>query len=242
MIRLHTRVLLISLFVHLSRQLHVSQSISVKVHIPSWYSVPSVSIFRETLKQQHVHGALKDEHRRAWIMYIFNTWHFRASALWPYLFQADLEPLKMDVRSYCKISQTFLSLDCAEIRDQVRTTLEVVFHTHHFYFLVIFLMAFKSLHLQAFELLCDLLLLYSPSSASSTPALQTLVYLPSHSLRCDMAGFVMDYIISDADGSDLDGQYLFCVTFFLMKFGLFSRSCCTLSWQCSFALPLGILS
>lgn len=75
-------------------------------------------------------------------------------------------------------------------------------------------MAFKSLHFQAFELLCDLLLLYSPSSASTTPALQTLVYLPSQSLRCDMAGFVMDYIISDADGSDLDGQYLFCVTFF----------------------------
>lgn len=75
-------------------------------------------------------------------------------------------------------------------------------------------MAFKSLHLQAFELLCDLLLLYSVSSASTTPALQTLVYLPSDSLRCDMAGFVMDYIISDADSSDLDGQYLFCVTFF----------------------------
>lgn len=65
MIWLHTRVLLISLFVHLSRQLHVSQSISVRVHIPSWYSVPSVSIFRETLKEQHVHGVLKDEHQQA---------------------------------------------------------------------------------------------------------------------------------------------------------------------------------
>lgn len=84
-------------------------------------------------------------------------------------------------------------------------------------------MAYKSLHLQAFELLCDLLLLYSPSSASTTPALQTLVYLPSDSLRCDMAGFVMDYIISDADSSDLDGRYLFCVTFFNEIWFVFSK-------------------
>uniref|UniRef100_A0A674PE58 Cohesin subunit SA n=1 Tax=Takifugu rubripes TaxID=31033 RepID=A0A674PE58_TAKRU len=55
----------------------------------------------------------------------------------------------------------------------------------------------------AFELLCDLLLLYSPSSARSTPTLQTLVYLPSDSLRCDMSGFLIDYIFSD-DSSDLN--------------------------------------
>lgn len=120
----------------------------------------------------------------------------------------------MDVRSYCKVSEIFLSLDCAEIRDQVRTTLEIVFHTHHLGILITFLMVLKSFHLQAFELLCDLLLLYSPSSAPTTAAFQTLVYLPSDSLRCDMAGFVIDYIFSDADSSDLNGQYLFCVKFF----------------------------
>lgn len=69
-------------------------------------------------------------------------------------------------------------------------------------------MRLKSLHSQAFELLCDLLLLYSPSSAHTTPALQTLVCHPSDSLRCDMASFLMDYIFSDADSS---GQYLLCV-------------------------------
>lgn len=74
-------------------------------------------------------------------------------------------------------------------------------------------MRLKSLHSQAFELLCDLLLLYSPSLATTTPALQTLVYLPSDSLRCDMAGFLVDYIFSDVDSSDLNGQYLFCVKF-----------------------------
>uniref|UniRef100_A0A674M9Y3 Cohesin subunit SA n=1 Tax=Takifugu rubripes TaxID=31033 RepID=A0A674M9Y3_TAKRU len=90
--------------------------------------------------------------------------------------EAELKHLKMDVRSYCKVCQICLSLDCTEIRDQ------------------------------AFELLCDLLLLYSPSSARSTPTLQTLVYLPSDSLRCDMSGFLIDYIFSD-DSSDLNGQY-----------------------------------
>lgn len=94
----------------------------------------------------------------------------------------------------------------------------MVCHTHHFWLfhmgiLIIFLMMLKSLHSQAFELLCDLLLLYSPSSAHATPALQTLVYLPSDSLRCDMAGFLIDYIFSDADSSDLNGQYLFCYIF-----------------------------
>lgn len=74
-------------------------------------------------------------------------------------------------------------------------------------------MTFKSLHLQAFELLCDLLLLYSPNSTHTAPALQTLVYLPSESLRCDMAGFLIDYIFSDADSSDLNGRYLVCSIF-----------------------------
>lgn len=122
----------------------------------------------------------------------------------------------MDVCSYCKVCQIFLSVDCAEIRDQVRTRVYVIFHTHHFWlFHVGILTMLKFLHLQAFELLCDLLVLYSPSpsSAHTTPALQTLVYLPSDSLRCDMAGFLIDYIFSDADSSDLNGQYLFYVKF-----------------------------
>lgn len=68
-----------------------------------------------------------------------------------------------------------------------------------------FLTTLNSLHSQAFELLCDLLLLYRPSLPHTTPALQTLVYLPSDSLRCDMAGFLIDYIFSDADCSDLNG-------------------------------------
>lgn len=83
-------------------------------------------------------------------------------------------------------------------------------------------LTFKSLHLQAFELLCDLLLLYSPSSAHSTPSLQTLVYLPSDSLRCDMAGFLIDYIFSD-DSSDLNGQYLFCIQFLLRNWFVFLK-------------------
>lgn len=96
---------------------------------------------------------------------------------------------------------------------------------------------FKSLSLQAFELLCDLLLLYSASSARSTPTLQTLFYLPSDSLRCDMAGFLIDYIFSD-DSSDLNGQYLFCVGNWLvfLIYTVYSMGFCFL------CLPLGVLS
>lgn len=54
-----------------------------------------------------------------------------------------------------------------------------------------------SFHPQAFELLCDLLIMYSKTSVQTTPALQTLVYLPSDSLRADMAAFLVDYIFSD---------------------------------------------
>lgn len=65
-----------------------------------------------------------------------------------------------------------------------------------------------SFHLQAFELLCDLLVLYSKTSAArSTPALQTLVHLPSQSLRSDMAAFLVDYVFSDTDNAEHNGQH-----------------------------------
>lgn len=57
-------------------------------------------------------------------------------------------------------------------------------------------------------LLCDLLILYSTSSARSAPALQTLVHLPSDSLRSDMAAFLVDYIFSDSDDAEHNGQHV----------------------------------
>lgn len=64
---------------------------------------------------------------------------------------------------------------------------------------------FVSFHPQAFELLCDLLLLYSASAARFEPALQTLVHLPSDSLRSEMAAFLLDYVFSDTEDAELDG-------------------------------------
>ncbi|XP_028271897.1 cohesin subunit SA-1 [Parambassis ranga] len=90
--------------------------------------------------------------------------------------EAELIRLKKDVRSFCRISQTCLSLDQAEIRDQ------------------------------AFEMLCDLLLLYSVNSVRSEPALQTLVHLPSDSLRSEMAAFLLDYIFSDTEEAEEDEE------------------------------------
>lgn len=64
---------------------------------------------------------------------------------------------------------------------------------------------FASSHPQAFELLCDLLLLYSTTAARSESALQSLVHLPSDSLRSEMAAFVLDYIFSDAEDTEING-------------------------------------
>lgn len=86
--------------------------------------------------------------------------------------QAEMKVLKKQVRSFCRICQTCLSVPQAEIRDQ------------------------------AFELLCDLLLLFSETSVRSEPALQTLVHLPSDSLRSEMAAFLLDYVFTDTGGEE----------------------------------------
>ncbi|AWP11782.1 putative cohesin subunit SA-1-like [Scophthalmus maximus] len=88
--------------------------------------------------------------------------------------EAELKRLKKDVRSFCRVCQTCLPLNQTEIRDQ------------------------------AFELLCDLLLLYSKSSVRSDPALQALVHLPSDTLRSEMAAFLLDFIFTESEDADLD--------------------------------------
>uniref|UniRef100_A0A3Q2QQQ3 Cohesin subunit SA n=1 Tax=Fundulus heteroclitus TaxID=8078 RepID=A0A3Q2QQQ3_FUNHE len=92
--------------------------------------------------------------------------------------EAELKCLRKQVRVFCRICQTCLSLDQTEIRDQ------------------------------AFELLCDLLLLYSEVSVRSEPALQTLVHLPSDSLRAELASFLLDYIFTDTESIELDDEGL----------------------------------
>ncbi|XP_036932319.1 cohesin subunit SA-1 isoform X2 [Acanthopagrus latus] len=88
--------------------------------------------------------------------------------------EAELKRLKKEVRSFCSVCQTCLSLNQPDIRDQ------------------------------AFELLCDLLLLYSVNSARSETALNALVHLPSDSLRSEMASFLMDFIFSDTEETELN--------------------------------------
>ncbi|KAM3866989.1 cohesin subunit SA-1 [Diretmus argenteus] len=83
--------------------------------------------------------------------------------------EVELLQLKREVRLFYSVGQTCLSLDQAEIRDQ------------------------------AFVLLCDMVLLYSPGSVRSQPALQTLAQPPPDSLRSEMASFVMDYIFTGCE-------------------------------------------
>ncbi|XP_022615887.1 cohesin subunit SA-2-like [Seriola dumerili] len=90
--------------------------------------------------------------------------------------EAELKRLKKEVRSFCRVCQTCLSLNQTEIRDQ------------------------------AFELLCDLLLLYSLSSVRSDPTLQALVHLPSDSLRSELAAFLLDYIFTESEDAELDAE------------------------------------
>ncbi|XP_030251378.1 cohesin subunit SA-1 isoform X2 [Sparus aurata] len=87
--------------------------------------------------------------------------------------EAELKRLKKEVRSFCSVCQNCLSLNQSDISDQ------------------------------AFELLCDLLLLYSANSAHSESALNALVHLPSDSLRSEMASFLVDYIF-DTEETELN--------------------------------------
>ncbi|XP_034037865.1 cohesin subunit SA-2 [Thalassophryne amazonica] len=90
--------------------------------------------------------------------------------------EAELKHLKKEVRLFCRLCQTCLSVSQSEIRDQ------------------------------AFELLCDLLLLYSVSSVRSEPAIQTLVYLPSDALRSELAAFLLDYIFTDNEDVEVTSE------------------------------------
>ncbi|XP_019900399.1 cohesin subunit SA-3 [Esox lucius] len=92
------------------------------------------------------------------------------------LAQVDVRHLKKEVRSFCIMCQSCLSVGQPGIRDQ------------------------------AFELLCDLLLLFGPSSACSQPALEALVHFPSDSLRSDMAAFLLDYVFAEPDGDQLSDE------------------------------------
>ncbi|XP_047209930.1 cohesin subunit SA-2 isoform X3 [Girardinichthys multiradiatus] len=92
--------------------------------------------------------------------------------------EADLKRLKKEVRLFCRICQTCLCLDQTKIRDQ------------------------------AFEVLCDLLLLYSAASVRGEPVLQTLVHLPSDSLRAELASFLLDFVFTDSENIELDDEGL----------------------------------
>uniref|UniRef100_A0A3B3WKA1 Cohesin subunit SA n=1 Tax=Poecilia mexicana TaxID=48701 RepID=A0A3B3WKA1_9TELE len=92
--------------------------------------------------------------------------------------EVDLTHLRKKVRLFCRVCQTCLSLDQTEIRDQ------------------------------AFELLCDLLLLYGAVSVRGEPVLRALVHLPSDSLRAELASFLLDYVFNDSENIDLDDEDL----------------------------------
>ncbi|KAK2848661.1 hypothetical protein Q5P01_008495 [Channa striata] len=90
--------------------------------------------------------------------------------------EAKLKLLRRQVHSFSRVCQSCLLLNQPEIRDQ------------------------------AFELLCDLLLLYSVNLVRTQTALQALVLLPSDSLRSDLASFLLDNIFIDTEETDLNAE------------------------------------
>ncbi|XP_042159177.1 cohesin subunit SA-2 isoform X4 [Oncorhynchus tshawytscha] len=90
--------------------------------------------------------------------------------------KAEVKRLKKEVCSFCIVCQSCLSVGQPEIRDQ------------------------------AFELLCDMLLLFGVSSVRSQPTLQPLAHPPSDSLRFDMAAFLLDYVFTEPDDDQLSGE------------------------------------
>ncbi|CAL8262557.1 unnamed protein product [Lota lota] len=90
--------------------------------------------------------------------------------------EAEVLRLKKAARSVCSVSQRCLTSGQAEIRDQ------------------------------AFVLLCDLLLVYSAGSVRSQPALHTLALPPSDPLRSEMAAYLIDFIFTDPQDDQPDGD------------------------------------
>ncbi|XP_077465698.1 cohesin subunit SA-1 [Stigmatopora argus] len=89
--------------------------------------------------------------------------------------EEEVTSLKKKLQTFCRICEVCLSVGQAEIRDQ------------------------------AFELLCDFLILYSPISVQSDQAVENLQHKPSSSLRAGMAAFIVDYVLADTD-DDLEDQ------------------------------------
>ncbi|KAM8848274.1 cohesin subunit SA-1 isoform 2-T2 [Synchiropus picturatus] len=89
--------------------------------------------------------------------------------------EAELGLLEKQVLSFYRVCEMCLSVNEADIRNV------------------------------AFELLCDLLLIYS-KPAHSHPNTQPLVCLPSEFLRAEMGAFLVDYIFTDAEDLELSGE------------------------------------
>ncbi|XP_053735252.1 cohesin subunit SA-1 isoform X2 [Synchiropus splendidus] len=89
--------------------------------------------------------------------------------------EAELGLLEKQVPSFYRVCEMCLSVNEADIRNV------------------------------AFELLCDLLLIYS-KPAHSHPNTQSLVCLPSESLRAEMGAFLVDYIFTDDEDLELSGE------------------------------------
>ncbi|XP_062405700.1 cohesin subunit SA-1 [Sardina pilchardus] len=86
--------------------------------------------------------------------------------------KAEVKRLKKEVRSFCIVCQSCLSLGHTQVRDQ------------------------------AFMLLCDVLTVFSVGSVKGRPELKHLALVPDDSLRSEMASFVLDYVFTEPDDED----------------------------------------
>lgn len=84
---------------------------------------------------------------------------------------------------------------------------------------------------QAFECVCDVLVVFGPGKSSSTDA-QSVCVSPDDTLRAELASFLIDYIFSDPEDEGAGKQmYLLSIIYQNIIF----MECCVLVGQIWFA-------
>lgn len=122
------------------------------------------------------------------------------------LSQGDMVNLRKQMRAFCLMCQHYLTNMNTAVKEQVWSPWQE-------YLLLspraVYLTITKLLHsLQAFTILCDLLLIFSHQMMSSgREHLEPLVFTPDSSLQAELLSFILDQVFIDQDDdSNSTGQ------------------------------------
>lgn len=108
--------------------------------------------------------------------------------------QGDMVTLRKQMRAFCLLCQHYLTNMNTAVKEQVWSQWQQ-------YFLSLILFTAKlPCSLQAFTILCDLLLIFSHQIMSSgREHLEPLVFTPDSSLQAELLSFILDQVFIDQD-------------------------------------------